>query len=134
MTASSIGALKHLYSSTDIYEEDKVNISRMVEHLLARGVSKARAAKYIYHLLVLARVAGKPFKSLGREDIERLVSWINASDYTEHTKHDYYKIILKKFYQWLRGCSEEEHQRSGLREKEFHPKVGGDAWDIRAML
>jgi len=64
------GALKRLYSSTDICGEDKVNISRMVEHLLAKGVSKARAAKYIYHLLVLARAAGKPFKSLGREDIE----------------------------------------------------------------
>jgi len=76
---------------------------------LAKGVSKGRAVKYIYHLLVLARVAGKPFKSLDREDIERLVSWINASDYTEHTKHDY-KIILKKFYQWLRGCNEEEHE------------------------
>ena len=102
-------ALKRLYSSTDVCEEDKANISKMVEHLLAKGVSKARAAKYIYHLLVLARVAGKPFKSLGRKDIERLVSWINTSDYTEHTKHDY-KIILKKFYQWLRGCNEEEHE------------------------
>jgi len=102
-------ALKRLYSSTDICEEDKTNISKMAEHLLAKGVSKGRAVKYIYHLLVLARVAGKPFKSLGREDIERLVSWINASDYTEHTKHDY-KIILKKFYQWLRGCNEEEHE------------------------
>ena len=102
-------ALKRLYSSTDVCEEDKVNISRMVEHLLAKGVSKGRAVKYIYHLLVLARVAGKPFKSLRREDIERLVSWINASDYTDHTKHDY-KVILKKFYQWLRGCNEEEHE------------------------
>ena len=95
-------ALKRLYSSTDVCEEDKTNISKMVEHLLSKGVSKARAAKYIYHLVVLARVTDKPFESLGRRDVERLVSWINASDYTDHTKHDY-KIVLKKFYQWLRG-------------------------------
>ena len=55
-------ALKRLYSSTDVCDEDKTNIHKMVEHLLAKGVSKGRAVKYIYHLLVLARVAGKPFR------------------------------------------------------------------------
>ena len=94
--------MKRLESSLDVRDEDKVNIWRFVEYLLAKGVSKARAVKYIYHLVVLARVTDKPFESLGRRDVERLVSWINASDYTDHTKHDY-KIVLKKFYQWLRG-------------------------------
>jgi len=102
-------ALKRLYSSTDVCQEDKVNISRMVEHLLAKGVSKGRAVKYIYHLLVLARMVSKPFESLGRRDIQHLVSRISASDYSENTKHDY-KIILKKFYQWLRDCNEGEHE------------------------
>ena len=94
--------MKRLNSSTDACEEDKADIHKMVEHLLAKEVSKGRAVKYIYHLLVLDRVAGKPFKSLRKEDIKRLVSWIRASDYTDHTKHDY-RIVLKKFYQWLRG-------------------------------
>jgi len=102
-------AMKRLESSLDVREEDKVNIWRFVDHLLAKGVSKARAAKYIYHLVVLARATDKPFESLGRRDVERLVSWINASDYSENTKRDY-KIVLKKFYQWLRGCNEEEHE------------------------
>jgi len=102
-------AMKRLESSLDVRDEDKVNIWRFVEHLLAKGVSKARAAKYIYHLIVMARVMDKPFESLGRRDVERLVSWINASDYSENTKRDY-KIVLKKFFQWLRGCSEEDYE------------------------
>ena len=101
--------MKRLESSLDVRDEDKADVLRFVDHLLAKGVSKARAVKYIYHLVVLARVTDKPFESLGRRDVERLVSWINASDYSENTKRDY-KIVLKKFYQWLRGCNEEEHE------------------------
>jgi hypothetical protein len=87
--------MKRLQSSSDIREKDKINVIKIAEHLLAKGVSKGRAVKYIYHLMVLAKMAGKPFDSLGRRDIEGLVSQINSSDYAEHTKRDY-KIILKK--------------------------------------
>jgi len=55
-------ALNRLYSSTEVCEEDKGNILKMVEHLLAKGVSRGRAIKYINHLLVLAKVAGKDFE------------------------------------------------------------------------
>ena len=54
-------------------------------------------------------MAGKPLEQHKREDVEKLIRQINVASYTEHTKHDY-KIILKKFYQWLRGCSEEDHE------------------------
>jgi site-specific recombinase XerD len=58
---------------------------------------------------VLARRANKPLKQLGREDVERLVAWINSSNYAEETKHSY-KVVLKKFYQWLRDCNEDNHE------------------------
>ena len=102
-------AVRRLNSSTDISESDKADIIKLVEHLRRRGISKLRAAKYIYHLLVLARIAGKPLRDLTKEDIERLVGWINGSKYAEETKHGY-KVALKKFYQWLRGCNEDEHE------------------------
>ncbi len=57
-------ALKRLQNSSDVCDEDKIRILEIVEHLLAKGVSKGRAAKYVYHLLVLARIVGKPFESL----------------------------------------------------------------------
>jgi site-specific recombinase XerD len=66
-------------------------------------------AKYVYQLKVLARRANKPLKQLGREDVEKMVAWINSSNYAEETKHSY-KVALKKFYQWLRGCNEDGHE------------------------
>ena len=101
--------MNHLKSATDISESDKVDIIKLVEHLQTRDISKLRAAKYIYHLLVLARIAGRPLGELAKEDIEKLVGWIKASNYAEETKHGY-KVALKKFYQWLKGCNEDEHE------------------------
>ncbi len=101
--------MNHLKSATDISESDKVDIIKLVEHLQTRDISKLRAAKYIYHLLVLARIAGRPLRELAKEDIEKLVGWIKASNYAEETKHGY-KVALKKFYQWLKGCNEDEHE------------------------
>jgi len=111
--------MKRLESFLDVCEEDKVNIWRFVEYLLAKGGQQGRAVKYIYHLIVLARVTDKPFESLGRRDVERLVSWINTSDYSENTKRDY-KIVLKKFFQWLRGCSEEDYEYLFLEMHEIY--------------
>jgi len=90
--------MKRLRSASDIKDSDKISVIKLVEALLAKGVSKQQAVKYINHLTVLARMISRPFDQLGREDVEKLVIWINTANYTEHTKHDY-KVILKKFYQ-----------------------------------
>lgn len=95
--------------SSNISSEDKAAIAELVEHLLVKGISKQRSVKYINHLLVLARTAGCYLGKLDKKGVETLVSRINAADYTEHTKHDY-KIILKKYFQWLRKCNEEEQE------------------------
>jgi len=102
-------AAERLKSDPKICKENKQNITKFTDHLLIRGISKPRVIKYINHLAVLARIASNPFRQLRKEDIERLVSQINAAGYTEHTKRDY-KIVLKRFYQWLRACNEDEHE------------------------
>ncbi|MEM2840717.1 MAG: tyrosine-type recombinase/integrase [Candidatus Bathyarchaeia archaeon] len=99
-------ARKGLEASNSILEDNRKSIMGFIEHILAQGVGKARAAKYIYHLTVLARIAEKPFSLFTRKDVERLVAWINSREYTDHTKHDY-RVIVKRFFQWLRGCDSE---------------------------
>jgi integrase len=105
-------AIKRLKSTPDVTEEYKHCILRLVEHLLAKGVGKSRAVKYINHLIIAARIAmeieGKPIGQFDRIGIEKVIGRINTRNYTEHTKHDY-KIIIKKYFQWLRGCDEDAH-------------------------
>jgi len=63
--------LRRLQTTPDISEEDRKCVMKLVEHLLAKGVSKQRAVKYINHLIVLARIAGKPFGNLTRKTWRR---------------------------------------------------------------
>ncbi|MBN1244299.1 tyrosine-type recombinase/integrase [Candidatus Bathyarchaeota archaeon] len=106
-------AMKRLKTTPDVIEEDRHCILRLVEHLLAKGVGKSRVVKYINHLIVVARIGlkinGEPIGQFNRTGIEKVVGRINTRRYTEHTKHDY-KIIIKKYFQWLRGCDEDAHE------------------------
>ena len=77
--------------------------------MIAKGNGRLRAVKYINHLIVIARMVGKPLGQLGRPEVEKLVSKINTSDYKDNTKRDY-KIILKRYFQWIRQYDEDERQ------------------------
>ena len=39
--------------------------------------------------------------------MEKIISQINTANYAENTKHDY-KVSIRKYFQWLRGCDEEQ--------------------------
>ncbi len=102
-------AMRRLQNAKDVADQDKTSIMQLVEHLIVKGVSKQRCVKYVNHLIVTARMAGCPIESLDRKGVEKIVSKLNLSDYTEHTKHDY-KVIIKKYFQWIRKCDEEVHE------------------------
>jgi len=137
-------ALRRLKKSPDVSDEDKTCIMKLVEHLLAKGVSKQRAVKYINHLTVTARIAASvAAKSLGQLDkkqMEHVISRINTADYTEHTKHDY-KIIIKKYFQWLRGCDEDQHEypeevrwiKTTLKKKRLLPEALLTAEELKKL-
>ena len=99
-------ALKRLKTRTDITEEDRKLILEFVDHLLANNMGKLRVVKYIYHLTAVAGLAGKPLGSIDRKGMEKIVGQINTARYADNTKHDY-KVVIRKYYQWLRGCDEE---------------------------
>jgi integrase/recombinase XerD len=101
--------MRRLREERNVTEADKASIAALVEHLLVKGVSRQRSVKYVNHLIVLARTVGCAMETLDRKGVEALVGMVNAADYTEHTKHDY-KVILKKYFQWLRKCDEEEQE------------------------
>jgi flagellar motor component MotA len=110
--------MRRLQSAPDVSDEDKACVAELVEHLLVKGISKQRSVKYVNHLIVLGRTAGCALGKLDRKGVEALVSRINAANHTEHTKHDY-KVILKKHFQWLRKCDEEEQEYPAVRVRQL---------------
>lgn len=61
----------------------------------ALGLSTARVAKYAAKLAVLLRRIDKDLKDVNRDDVERVVAWINNQPHKEWTKHDS-KLVLRK--------------------------------------
>jgi len=102
-------AIRNLDGSPDVLSVDKTMIHNFIDNRFAHNISKSRVTKYIYHLIVLCRLAKRPLGELDKKAIEQIIGKINISDYQENTKHDY-KVITKKYFQWLRGCNEDEKE------------------------
>jgi len=73
---------------------------------LLNGMSKARVVKYCRFFVFLNKIFDKDWDKATKEDMEQIVTTINTRDYSPATKHDY-KILLKRFYKWLKGNDEE---------------------------
>jgi hypothetical protein len=61
---------------------------KFIDHLGALGLSTARVAKYACHLPVLLKEIEFDVKLASREDVERVVAWVNSRPHKEWTKHD----------------------------------------------
>jgi site-specific recombinase XerD len=87
---------------SDISENNKKSILQFHDECFSQGISSIRVLKCVYTLFRLSKWLNKDFIDVNLEDIKALVGMIEKSDFAEWTKHDY-KVILKKFYKWLRG-------------------------------
>ena len=130
----------HDYSAR--LERFKSNISKLrhgrlalkfLDHLVALGLSQGRIVKYAEHLPPLLRIIDFNPKEAKREDVEKVVAWINSQPYKEWTKHGY-KLVLRKFIQYAKvgDCSRnapmpEEVSWISLRVKEKDSRVTPDS-------
>ena len=90
--------------------QDKYNgllLLKYYKSRVAEGLSQARVVKCIITLRQLSQMHRKPFESASKDDIIELIAGVERRDFSEWTKHDH-KVILKKFYQWLRGSDPEQ--------------------------
>jgi integrase/ribosomal protein L40E len=74
---------------------------------LLNGISKARIIRYLRFFIYLFSFFNKDLDTATKEDIEKIVATINAKEsLSPVTKHDC-KVIIKRFYKWLKGNNEE---------------------------
>ena len=90
---------------SSISKENKDIILEFQDYVFAEGLTKTRILKYLNMLRKLGEWLGIPFTRAKKENIMELVRYIENQNYSEWTKHDY-KVILKKFFKWLRGDQE----------------------------
>lgn len=92
--------------SNSLGKENSETILRFHKLLIAEGLGLARQIKHLWTLRRIATLLNKPFTEATKDDMIDFVAKIERQEYSEWTKRDY-KIILKRFYKWLRGCEDE---------------------------
>jgi site-specific recombinase XerD/ribosomal protein L40E len=87
-------------------ERNRELILEFERKLLSEGLTGVRVEKYVEKLRKIGEALGKDFDKVTKKDVEDFIYKIERSDYSPWTKHDY-KVILKRFYKWLKGKGEE---------------------------
>lgn len=87
-------------------KENSETILRFYTQLTAEGLGIARRIKYLATLRRIASLLNKPFSEVTKDDLIGFVAKIEQRNYSVWTKHDY-KMILKRFFKWFRGCEDE---------------------------
>jgi integrase len=99
-----VAAEKRLHNP--LSERNRELILEFEKKLISKGLSTPSIAKYVGTLTKIGGILGKDFDAATKRDIEDLVFKIERSDRSPWTKHTY-KVILKRFYKWLKGGDEE---------------------------
>lgn len=100
--------LEKIKSDRNISKEDRESLQKYYKELLAKGISFGRIMKYLQTIRKLCYLLGKPFIKVTKEDFVELVGKIERNpNWTDWTKHDF-KVILRRYYKWLKGLSEED--------------------------
>jgi len=103
---------KEKLTKSDMLQVNKKYLLTFTEQLSAEGLTFHRQIKYLYTLKKISEMLKKNFSEANKDDIRRLCSVINDSNFKEWTKHDY-MVVIKRFYKWLR---EEEGQELDRRQ------------------
>lgn len=104
--AEDIHNLKHILDRDSekyvsrLYPEDREDVRRFTNDLLAQGFTAGRVVKYLCTITNINERLGIPFRMAGSDDSKRYVAWVEKSDYTDWTKHDM-RVMLKKYLQFL---------------------------------
>jgi site-specific recombinase XerD len=99
------GILNRIKGHPKISGANKKTILRFHRRLMADNLSLPRVIYYLNRLSMIATWIRTDFEKATRKDIEDVMRQINRMDYTQWTKKDY-RVALKKFFKWLRGCDE----------------------------
>ncbi len=100
-----------------ILDSNKKLILRFYKHCLAEGLTDGKTHRYIDDLVRISKWLEKDFKSCRKKDIEELIIKIERMEYAEWTKYGF-KVLLRKFFKWLRGKDELPREVSWISLKQ----------------
>ena len=98
-------ALEGLSQERGLTQGNKLTINRFLDSIESEGIGIPRRLTYTYWLKHIGILLRKDFEESTIDDIRRVATEIERSNYTDYTK-DTIKVMLKRFYKWLRGTDD----------------------------
>lgn len=94
--------LEILREDPKLSDQNKKTIMRFYEACRAEGLKPIRILRLMQLLRVIGDSLEKSFEKVTRNDIQKYLAELEKRDLADWTKHGY-KVVLKKFYKWLRN-------------------------------
>lgn len=115
-------ALKN-FMKANVRPRNREFVLSFVRDLKLQGRTRSRQLFYVLRFSNLGPVCDKDFDQMDKEDIKKLVEWIqDKQEWANNTKADH-KLCIKRFYKWLEGEDEEYPRKvSWIRPKYDGPK------------
>jgi len=93
--------LKRISESEVISDNNKRLLRNFCRELKVKDYSPARTSKLLNHMVrICEALPDIDLERASREDIMRIVEWVQDQDFSAETKKDY-RIALRVFYKWL---------------------------------
>ncbi|MFW5903051.1 MAG: tyrosine-type recombinase/integrase [archaeon] len=86
--------------NSEVSEANKQLFEDYHRYLLLQDYSPAHLQKLLSHLKLIVEYVEFDLRDAEKEQIEKIVAWVNSRDIAEATKRQY-KIVLKVVYKWL---------------------------------
>jgi len=110
--------LKPSHCFCRLNEKDREDLKRFYPQMVAQPASAGRILKILYTLKTLSKMLGKPFTEANKNDIVNLTAAIESrDDWSDWTKRDS-KIVLRKYYKFLRGGDEYPEEVKWIKIKD----------------
>jgi len=93
-------------NKSEISKRNKELIIEFQRYAALQNISLARQLRYVSILRSVSKHLGKDLDKAEKKDIERVVGIIHGLEITAWTKCTY-KVMIKRFYKWLKGNDEE---------------------------
>jgi site-specific recombinase XerD len=114
------GALEHLNGVSVIPAQTKTDINAFVSWGYREKLSDARVLKYVQILTKLGTILKKDYRASNRQDLEKVVDWINSAGLSDWTQQSY-SVALKKFMWWVRNQEIQEKNDEITRYNRENP-------------
>ena len=119
----------NLMEDKSISKNNKEIINEFLDEITAAGISTGRVQKYCYYLMRISQILEKDFPKATKEDIVRILNELEKATVrngyregkplSDWGKHDY-KVVIKRFYKWLRNKEIEEYNKTHKDKKQSY--------------